>query len=150
MFALARKVSEASTPDSINQRIRRRTAASIARALVDRPRSIDARLRELDREWDVERALALTASSFVLLGTALSAARGRPWLWLPAIVSGFLLQHSIQGFCPPLPVLRALGMRTRREIEGERTALKAARGDFHALHSENAAGPNTLLTLAEI
>jgi hypothetical protein len=49
---------------------------------------------------------------------------------LPALVSGFLFQHAVQGWCPPVPVLRRLGFRTAYEIEEERRALKALRGDF--------------------
>jgi hypothetical protein len=45
----------------------------------------------------------------------------------------FLFQHAIQGWCPPVPVLRRLGFRTANEIEQERTALKALRGDFNAV-----------------
>lgn len=48
----------------------------------------------------------------------------------PAAVAGFLLQHAIQGWCPPVPVLRRLGFRTQREIDDERAVLKARRGDF--------------------
>lgn len=42
----------------------------------------------------------------------------------------FLLQHAVQGWCPPLPVFRRLGVRTAREIHEEILALKAMRGDF--------------------
>ena len=49
---------------------------------------------------------------------------------LPALVTAFLFQHAIQGWCPPLPILRRMGYRTMREIDIERTALKALRGDF--------------------
>jgi hypothetical protein len=45
----------------------------------------------------------------------------------------FLVQHAVQGWCPPLVVLRRRGVRTRREIEEERYALKALRGDFSGL-----------------
>ena len=45
-------------------------------------------------------------------------------------MSLFLLQHALQGWCPPLPLLRRLGVRTQAEIERERYALKAIRGDF--------------------
>lgn len=34
-----------------------------------------------------------------------------------------LLQHGLQGWCPPLPVLRRLGVRTRGEIDREKYAL---------------------------
>jgi hypothetical protein len=42
----------------------------------------------------------------------------------------FLLQHALQGWCPPVPFFRSRGVRTAREIDQERYALKALRGDF--------------------
>ena len=57
----------------------------------------------------------------------------RRWAYLPLVVTGFLLQHATQGWCPPVPILRALGFRTQGEIERERYALKALRGDFDDL-----------------
>jgi hypothetical protein len=48
-------------------------------------------------------------------------------------VQGFFMQHALSGWCPPLPVLRRLGFRTQYEIEQERYALKALRGDFQEL-----------------
>lgn len=51
------------------------------------------------------------------------------------MVGGFLLQHALQGWCPPVPVLRRLGFRTQTEIDEERYALKALRGDFRELVS---------------
>ena len=48
----------------------------------------------------------------------------------PVGVAAFLLQHALQGWCPPLPVFRWYGVRTQSEIEQERYALKAIRGDF--------------------
>jgi len=42
-------------------------------------------------------------------------------------VAAFLLQHAVQGWCPPLPVFRRLGVRTADEINDERVALKAVR-----------------------
>ena len=55
------------------------------------------------------------------------------WLVLPALVSAFLLQHSVQGWCPPIRVLRRLGFRTSFKIEEERQALKAIRGDYRTV-----------------
>ena len=54
----------------------------------------------------------------------------RRFFMLPAAVAGFLLQHAVQGWCPPVPVLRRLGFRTASEIDEERYVLKALRGDF--------------------
>ncbi|MBB4078592.1 hypothetical protein GGR28_001205 [Lewinella aquimaris] len=97
------------------------------------PAGIDQRLEELDKEWDVERTLETNASTLVLAGLALSEFVDRRWLILSGVVAGFLLQHGIQGWCPPLFVLRRMGFRTCREIEWERVALKAVRGDFAEL-----------------
>ena len=94
------------------------------------PAKIEERLAELDREWDVERALEANASSISLVGLALGIGVNRRWLALPVAVAAFLLQHTLQGWCPPLPALRRLGFRTMHEIDQERYALKALRGDF--------------------
>ncbi len=91
------------------------------------------RLRELDREWDIERALEANAATLALAGAGLALSSDRRWAALPLVVAAFLLQHAVQGWCPPLPVLRRLGFRTVREIESERMALKALRGDFVGL-----------------
>jgi hypothetical protein len=95
------------------------------------PAKIGERLDELDREWDIERALEANAATFALIGLGLGAVASRRWFALPALVAGFLLQHAVQGWCPPLPALRRLGFRTSHEIYQERYALKALRGDFH-------------------
>ena len=63
-------------------------------------------------------------------GPRSAATVDRRWLALPAIVTGFLFQHAMQGWCPPLPILRRLGFRTAEEINQERYALKALKGDF--------------------
>lgn len=57
----------------------------------------------------------------------------RRFYLLPTAVAGFLLQHAVQGWCPPMPVFRRLGVRTATEIEEERYALKALRGDFRGV-----------------
>jgi hypothetical protein len=143
-------VVESNTPDVLNRRIHRRTVAHVQQALAGGRAEIERRLEELEREWSIERALQSMAATLSLTGIGLAVAVERRWLILPGVVLGFLLQHAIQGWCPPLPLLRALGYRTDREIETERQALKAARGDFDAMEVARAAGPNTLLTIAEL
>ena len=92
--------------------------------------AIDDRIAELDKEWDMERTLQLNAASLAITGTALGILVDKRWLALPIIVGSFLIQQSIQGWCPPIPILRKFGFRTRPEIDKEKFALKALRGDF--------------------
>lgn len=100
--------------------------------------AIAHRIQELDREWSMERYLETNASSLALAGLLLGLGASRKWLLLTGGVLGFLLQHAIQGWCPPLPLLRRLGIRTRGEIDREKYALKALRGDFKSVEPTEA------------
>jgi hypothetical protein len=91
---------------------------------------IDQRLHELDREWDIERSLEANAATVCVLSVILGTTVDRRWYFLPGVVGAFLLQHALQGWCPPLPVLRRLGVRTSSEIEEERRALMDLRRDM--------------------
>lgn len=121
------------TAENINQRITHRTQENIANYSSGGPEAISLRLNELDREWDIERTLEANAATVALIGLGLGAAVHRRFFALPALVAGFLLQHAVQGWCPPVPLFRRLGYRTQPEIEQERFALKALRGDFEGL-----------------
>ena len=91
---------------------------------------ISDRISELENEWSMERYLDTNASVIGLTSAVLGLTVNRAWLLLTAAVSGFLLQHAIKGWCPPVPVFRNMGVRTRGEIDREKFALKALRGDF--------------------
>ena len=97
---------------------------------LDHPEEIAGRLKELDHEWDMERTLETNATTISLIGLGLGATLSRRFYLLPALVMGFLLQHALQGWCPPVSLFRRLRVRTQSEIELERYALKALRGDF--------------------
>lgn len=116
------------TAPEINTRIFLKTQATI-RYYREYPEGIPRRLSELDAEWDVERALEAVSSGLSLLGIAASLRRGPKWLLLPVVVQGFFLQHAVQGWCPPLPLLRRAGFLTAPEIEVERHALLEIRQD---------------------
>lgn len=120
------------TADHVNEQIHRQTEANVARYAAS-PHLIERRLAELDREWDIERVLEANAASVALVGLGLSALVNRKFLVLPVLVGGFLLQHALQGWCPPVPLFRRLGVRTAAEINQERFALKSLRGDFQHL-----------------
>lgn len=119
------------TAFDINQRITQDFHRSVA-YYARHPNEIPHRLKELDREWDVERALALTSSCLSLFGVGLGFRRSRRWFALPALVQGFYLQHTLQGWCPPLPFFRRYGFRTPAEIDREKAALKELLRDINA------------------
>ncbi len=111
------------TVERINRAIARETERRV-QYFRAHPEEIPARLRELDEEWDIERTLEANAASVTLVAVLLGILVSRKWLLFPAAVAGFLLQHALQGWCPPLPLFRRLGVRTQAEIEAERCALK--------------------------
>lgn len=117
------------TSAKINAKIFQETVRNLEEVGRD-PDKIEARIQELNKEWDIERAIEAMASSFTLAGLVFGSTIHKRWYLLPTVVAGFLLQHSIQGWCPPVPVLRRLGFRTQREIDEEIVILKDRRGDF--------------------
>jgi hypothetical protein len=130
---------EENTPEEISRQIRRDLKARVL-YFAERPEEIDRRLDELDREWDIERLLEANAGIFSLVGLTFGEMRSR-WYILPAAVGAFLVQHAVRGWCPPAALLRRLGIRTTREINHERYALKALRGDFDTIHAGENLGP---------
>jgi hypothetical protein len=114
-----------STAPEVNREIDRRTNNNIRRYANSSEEVIHRRIEELDREWDIERTLEVKASTLALTGLLLGVTVNRKWLILPATVLSFLLQHGLQGWCPPLPILRKMGVRTRGEIDREKYELKA-------------------------
>jgi hypothetical protein len=128
----------ANTADEINRLIDQQIADSIAYYSGKNREEIADRIDELEREWDMERLLETNASALAFTGLFLGVTRNKIWLLLPAIVLPFLFQHAVQWWCPPVPVFRRLGVRTREEIDREKYALKAVRGDFENTRSNTA------------
>jgi hypothetical protein len=130
------------TAEAVNRCIQEEAQARIRQCTVN-PAGIDRHLRKLDEEWDVERLLETNASILAFTGVVLGATVDKRWLALPALVTAFLFQHAMQGWCPPVPILRRMGYRTAREVEIERVALKTLRGDFGAEGSGQAGDSNS-------
>ena len=127
-----------------NKLIDREAEGRVRRFAGKSKEEITGQIDRLEREWDMERLLETNASILSLVGmTAYAGSRSKKWLILPGVVMSFLVQHSVQGWCPPMPVFRKLGVRTRQEIEREKYALKALRGDFDELAGENFAAAET-------
>jgi len=123
------------TAEEVNERIRRQTEANVARYAEAGYSAISKRLQELDQEWDIERTLETMAPTLTLVGLTLGLTDNRKWFALPIVIHAFFLQHALQGWCPPIPILRRLGFRTQGEIDYEKYALKALRGDFQSIPS---------------
>jgi hypothetical protein len=113
----------AHTAPIVNERIEQVTDASVANVARGGPNAVQRRLAQLDREWDVDRALM---ANFAVVGGAsyaLSQRGSSGWTWFFRSQLAFLLMHAVVGWCPPASVFRRLGFRTTREIEAERAAL---------------------------
>ncbi len=113
------------TLSRINQELDREREERI-QCYASQPRHvIEHRLEELNHEWDIERWLEMNASALALLGVSLGVTVNKKWFLLPAVVLPFLFQHAVQGWCPPIPVMRRLGIRTQQEIDAEKYALRS-------------------------
>jgi hypothetical protein len=128
------------TSDSSQRKIKQRMQADIQYYMQAGPDAIEERLKELDGEWDIERTLEANAATLSLVSFILGSKVHPRFYWLSAGVAGFLLQHAIQGWCPPLPVFRRMGIRTTEEIDAERFALKMIRGDLKKIQQSSEAG----------
>jgi hypothetical protein len=125
----------ASSDPQVNQKIDS-TIEERIRFYASQPReAISKRIEELDQEWDIERFLETNAAAIALGGVVLGLVR-RKWLLVSATVLAFMLQYAVKGWCPPVTLLRKFGVRTRREIDRERYALKILRGDFQSIPSD--------------
>jgi len=123
--ALGRDRVREHTPEWINRRIDGDTLDRVRHVAMAGPEAVSIHLEELDREWDLDRALETTAASLALAGLALArVTRGRSLAFSGAVL-GFLMLHAFAGWCPPVALFRRLGVRTRQEIDRERFALQA-------------------------
>lgn len=118
------------TSDEVNTKIDSEIESRIRIFALQSDQAKTAHIQALEAEWDIERTLEATASTFAFVGTLLGAFVNPWFLLIPGIVTAFLFQHAVQGWCPPLPVFRRLGKRTRNEIDVEKFAMKTLRGDF--------------------
>jgi len=126
----AKRVADNTAPE-VNGVIRNRTIGSISAYQNCSKSLLSEKIKRLGEEWDTERVLEMGAASLV----AISSVRGYRatrcgWFLLSGSVGGFLLMHALEGWCPSLPVIRNLGVRTAEEIGQEKIAFKFMRGDF--------------------
>ena len=134
------------TSNQVNQNIRDKTVCTINTNKEKSKFILSDKIQELNYEWDTERVLETNAASVILFSSIMGLInKKRYWFLLIGTVGFFLLQHALQGWCPPLPVIRKLGVRTADEINNEKIIYKLLRQDF----SMNTNDTSKLLNMAE-
>lgn len=96
-----------------------------------RPEKIAGRLKALDKEWDIERALQADASNLFMVSNTLGFLCDRKFFLVSTPIGSLLLQHALQGCPPSLTLLKQAGLRTAEEIQAERYALQRIRQTLH-------------------
>ena len=122
------------TPEGLNAQIDHCTASRVSDYATRSGLEIESYMAKLDRAWALDRALVAISSGLAMAAIALGSRR-RSWLILAGLTSASLLRFALDGGGLGAAMLRRLGFRTRREIDSERCALKALRGDFELVRS---------------
>jgi hypothetical protein len=97
------------------------------------PEAISKRLAQLDGEWSAGRVVKAAVGVCVLAGVALGALVHPGWFALAAVPGLFLLQYMFTRRSVLGELLHGMGIRSGEEIDAERVALRALRGDFQKL-----------------
>ena len=130
----------ASSSRSRNRKIDLELVTNISHYSPQGAAAIQWRIKELDKSWDIEKTLEVNAGLLGLTGAVLALTVDKRWVILPAVVSPFLIHHPIQGWCPPLPLFKLMGIKSRPEFDREKYALKALREGFVDVHNATQGG----------
>lgn len=97
------------------------------------PQAIDERLVEIESEWSAGRLTKASIGVLLLTGIALAVFVSPVWMILPLLCGLFLLQYLFGRGSWLAAAFHGLGYRASSEIDQEKFALKALRGDFRDL-----------------
>ena len=86
------------TKTTINAKLDQQIKESIALYLPQDKEAITQKIKALEKEWDIERALEVNMPIVALIGLALGIFINPWWFLFPAIVLLFFLEHAIQGW----------------------------------------------------
>jgi hypothetical protein len=125
--------STAGGNDGLTDRDRQRIEDRLHRVAFEGPSAIEQRLQELDGEWSAGRVAKVIAAAGILFGLAAAVLVSWWALVVPVAFGLILLQYLASHECWLTRGLKRMGLRSGIEIEHERFALKALRGDFHNL-----------------
>ena len=136
MYMINKETNGKSSLWDAEEKIRLETEARVKYFSLKDKKEIQNRIEQLDNEWDTERLLEINTGGVALAGAILGLIFNKKFFLLSGIAAGFLIQNSLQGWSPMYPFFRRLGIRTPREIENEKYALKAVKGDFKEASTE--------------
>ena len=108
---------------------------------------IDQRLKELEEEWDLDQAVMAASAGVSASGLLMAVMGSRKSLLMPLAAAGFMLHYALTGWNGLSSLLYRMGVRSVQEIDEERTALKALRGDFAKLQGQGEAIPRAKAAL---
>jgi len=97
------------------------------------PHAINDRIDQLEWEWTAGRMTKVTLGVTILVGFALTALLNPWFLVLPAAAGLFLLQYIFSRSSWLGEMFHEMGYRRGCEVEQEKLALRALRGDFRHL-----------------
>jgi len=97
------------------------------------PHAITERLEELELEWSAGRMTKVTTGLLIVGGFALASLLSPMWLVLPAVAGLLLLQYTFSRVSLLGAMFHRIGFRSGGDIDQEKFALKALRGDFRHL-----------------
>ena len=109
--------------EKVKENIEGKTSSNLVHYANETEAVIKQRIEALDNEWDMDRMLQLNASVFSIAGIALGARVHKNWFILPGVIAGFLALHAVKGWCPPVPLFKAMGVRSRKDIDKEKYGL---------------------------
>ncbi|MBW8888489.1 MAG: hypothetical protein JF616_12100 [Fibrobacteres bacterium] len=92
--------------------------------------SISDRLAALEDEPELETVATLGLAGAGVLALIFGMLGSRLWRLLAWMVLPLIFAHARGRLAAPGQFLKTLGLRSRKEIEEEKYALKALRGDF--------------------
>jgi hypothetical protein len=118
------------SPDYINDHRLDEIIRNVQRHGGESEQVVSHRIEELEKEWNIDRAVIAMFAAVGSMALLAGANRNRKWLYFLGAQLSFLGYHAAVGWCPPVSLLRRLGFRTTKEIDAEKYALKTLRGDF--------------------
>ncbi|MFW6224259.1 MAG: hypothetical protein ACOC4R_01230 [Bacteroidota bacterium] len=121
------------TGEEINRRIDRYIEDNIRYYATQAEDIITGRINTLEKEWDVQKLVQAIDSGIGLGSILLGVLGSKKWWFVTTLAAASSGMSAVKGWSPCTMALRRMGFRTRQEIDREKYALKALRGDFNEL-----------------